>query len=271
MELYLDIDGVLIRDGQPTLRYFRFLRWAVAHHQPHWLTTRDAHGSHDGILRAFRLALGVPVLPRETEALLRAVRPTEWQGSKLTGIDLASDFLWIDDNPRPGEIEGLRARGLLDRLLVVTPRDTHPPAYPGADRQSRPGMGIWPLVPCQVLDPGSASRRIAAVRAEKSNMSAARSTRVKASSICISDLIRSMSPKSFVRLSSAANSCAMGRAISCASNTEGRAIDYRFANCNGLKYCRSFPQSQLARPGQLQFTYSTILLFYQRGCDESDL
>ncbi len=58
----------------------------------------------------------------DTKALLRAVRPTKWQGSKLTGIDLASDFFRIDDDPRPAEIEALRALGLLGRLLLVPPR-----------------------------------------------------------------------------------------------------------------------------------------------------
>ncbi len=87
-------------------------------------------------------------MPTDIEALLRAVGPTEWQGSKLTGIDLASDFLWIDDDPRPAEIEGLRARGLLDRLLLVTPRDPQPTSLPGAGRQSGPWMGVWPLVAC---------------------------------------------------------------------------------------------------------------------------
>jgi hypothetical protein len=119
MRLYLDIDGVLIRDGKVTPRCFTFLRWAVDLHQPFWLSTRDAHGGHDGILQAFRLALGAPVLPAEIEALLRAVRPTKWRGSKVSGIDLSSDFVWIDDDPLRVEIDALRGRGLLDRLLIV--------------------------------------------------------------------------------------------------------------------------------------------------------
>jgi hypothetical protein len=119
MHLYLDIDGVLIRDGKPTPQCFVFLRWAVDVHQPFWLTTRDAHGQHDGILRAFRVALGVPALPAEVEATLRAVRPTKWRGNKVSGIDLASDFVWIDDDPLLAEIDALRGLGLLDRLLIV--------------------------------------------------------------------------------------------------------------------------------------------------------
>jgi hypothetical protein len=119
MRLYLDIDGVLIRDGKPTPHCFPFLRWAVDGHQPHWLTTRDAHGQHDGILRAFRVALGAPALPGEVEVLLRAVKPTTWRGSKVSGIDLTSDFVWIDDDPLQIEIDALRSRRLLDRLLIV--------------------------------------------------------------------------------------------------------------------------------------------------------
>ena len=51
---------------------------------------------------------------------MRAVRPTKWRGSKVTGIDLASDFVWIDDDPLAVEVDALRARGLLHRLLIWT-------------------------------------------------------------------------------------------------------------------------------------------------------
>ena len=123
MNIYLDIDGPLIRDGKPAAHCFSFLRWAVEVHCPYWLTTRDAHGQHAGILRAFRHALGSPELPSEIEALLRAIRPTRWSLSKVSGIDLASDFAWVDDAPLAVEIETLRARGLLDRLIIVDTDD----------------------------------------------------------------------------------------------------------------------------------------------------
>jgi hypothetical protein len=78
MKIYIDIDGPLIRNAQPTAHCFEFLRWAVEFHRPYWLTTRDAHGQHTGIPRAFRHAVGSPELPAAIETLLRAVRPTEW-------------------------------------------------------------------------------------------------------------------------------------------------------------------------------------------------
>jgi hypothetical protein len=105
--------------GKPTPQCFSFLRWAVEYHRPFWLTTRDAHGEYTGILAAFRHALGTPTLATEVETLLRAVRPTKWRGSKVSGIDLASDFVWIDDDPLAVEIDALRGLGLLHRLLIV--------------------------------------------------------------------------------------------------------------------------------------------------------
>ena len=123
MNIYIDIDGPLIRNGQPTAHCFDFLRWATEFHRPYWLTTRDAHGQHTGILRAFRHATGSPELPPEIEVLLRAIRPTEWSGSKISGIDIASDFVWIDDDPLGVGIEALRCRGLLNRLIVVDTDD----------------------------------------------------------------------------------------------------------------------------------------------------
>lgn len=121
MDIYLDIDGVLIRDGQPVPVCFEFLRWVTQHHRGYWLTTRDAHGSHDGILRAH--ALNTPVLPPDIEALLTAIQPTTWSANKVSAIDVASDFVWFDDDPLPTEIAVLRSLGLLHRLIVINSDD----------------------------------------------------------------------------------------------------------------------------------------------------
>jgi hypothetical protein len=125
-DVYIDVDGVCLRNAasvtgmEPAPHVFEFLQWATEFHRPHWLTTRDAHGQHDGILRAFRLAMGSPALPADTEALLKSIKPTTWRhGNKISGIDLGSDFVWIDDQPLRGEIDVLRGRNLLSRLIVI--------------------------------------------------------------------------------------------------------------------------------------------------------
>jgi hypothetical protein len=88
-------------------------------HRPYWLTTRDAHGQHGGVLRAFRLAMNCATLPADVEALLTFIRPTEWSGTKISGIDLSSNFAWVDDEPLAVEIAALQSRNLVNRLIVV--------------------------------------------------------------------------------------------------------------------------------------------------------
>jgi hypothetical protein len=58
-------------------------------------------------------------LPTKIEALLKSIKPTTWHGSKVSGIDLGSDFVWIDDQPLRVEIDALQSRNLLSRLIVI--------------------------------------------------------------------------------------------------------------------------------------------------------
>ena len=125
VNLYLDLDGVILRQADSVAgielapHAFEFLKWATECHRAHWLSTRDSHGQHSGILRSFRLAMGCATLPVDVEALLTSVGATSWSVSKVSAIDLASDFVWIDDEPLAVEVEVLRGRNLLGRLIVV--------------------------------------------------------------------------------------------------------------------------------------------------------
>jgi hypothetical protein len=67
--------------------------------------------------------MGCPTLPTDVEAVLTSVKATTWSGSKISGIDLASDFVWIDDEPLAVEVAALQSRNLLNRLVVI---DTNP-------------------------------------------------------------------------------------------------------------------------------------------------
>jgi hypothetical protein len=75
--IYIDVDGVCLRSASSSLtgielapHCFAFLQWAVESHRPHWLTTRNAHGQHDGILRAFKLAMGCVSMPFQFSSLV---------------------------------------------------------------------------------------------------------------------------------------------------------------------------------------------------------
>ena len=58
-------------------------------------------------------------LPAEIDSLVRSVEPTTWSGDKTSGIDLSSDFVWIDDAPLGFEVDALISHNLLDRLVVI--------------------------------------------------------------------------------------------------------------------------------------------------------
>ena len=97
--IYIDVDGVCLRSAsssltgiEPAPHCFAFLQWAVEFHRPHWLTTRDAHGQHDGILRAFKLAMDCATLPTDVDALVRwgLVVVLSPSGSPLAGTAAAA-------------------------------------------------------------------------------------------------------------------------------------------------------------------------------------
>jgi hypothetical protein len=129
IQLYIDIDGVLVRSrflrppfdkSMEVAPYaFDFLVWAVSLYDCHWLSTRDADGSHDGILRAFKYALSVPVLPDPVIRLICAVRPTLWNACKSSALPFGTDFLWLDDNPSSLDLLELDRQGCRDRWIEV--------------------------------------------------------------------------------------------------------------------------------------------------------
>ena len=52
------------------------------------------------------------------EILFEAVIPTVWDNAKIEGIDLDSDFFWIESDPDPECLAILKRRGLENRLLI---------------------------------------------------------------------------------------------------------------------------------------------------------
>ncbi|MDA8232381.1 MAG: hypothetical protein M0006_13675 [Magnetospirillum sp.] len=128
-QLFIDLDGVLLRSRSTRAPFntdwelapyaLDFMDWAVANHDCHWLTTRDANGSHEGILLAFRLAMAAPQLPAIVVSLIRAIRPTRWNANKSSVLPFGGDFLWLDDNPSTVDLLELERRGSQDRWLEV--------------------------------------------------------------------------------------------------------------------------------------------------------
>ena len=129
IDLYLDLDGVIIRRTGNTEFNGRvefdvapgtmdFLSWAVENFHCYWLTSRSHDGTYDEIERAFRFAIPTTNMAVETKNLIRAIRPAPWGVEKVSGINLSRDFYWIDDNPDSGSVTALEAAGKSSRLII---------------------------------------------------------------------------------------------------------------------------------------------------------
>jgi hypothetical protein len=125
MILYLDLDGVMLQsvDGSVWNSTWRvapyaaqFLKWALAYHSPMWLTSRDMDGSGEGIVTAFANAIGST---RPLMELAARVPSCQWSGAKTNAIELTSNYLWLDDSPRPEDLIALEREGCVSRWLEV--------------------------------------------------------------------------------------------------------------------------------------------------------
>jgi hypothetical protein len=95
-----------------------------------------AKGFLDGSHRAFRQA-GAP-LSDPRWAVLHQIETAVWSVNKIEGIDLTSDFWWLDDDPSEHHREWLARHGRQDRLIVVS-ADRNPDALLSA-RSRLPGV-----------------------------------------------------------------------------------------------------------------------------------
>ena len=124
-DLYIDLDGIILRrTGRIGFRgrvefevapyAMEFLDWCKEYFHCFWLTSRSHDGSHEGIERAFRFALPTTTLPDDWRQMIRSIRPAKWGASKVDGIDLTKNFLWMDDNPDQSSLHALEESGMRD-------------------------------------------------------------------------------------------------------------------------------------------------------------
>jgi hypothetical protein len=125
--LFIDIDGVCLKRRRQSGIFngfelatgcLEFLEWATARFRCRWLSSRCRQGFLDGSNRAFRQAGASTGDPRW--AVLDQIEPGAWSVNKTEGIDPASDFWWLDDDPSEHEREWLRAHHRQHRLIEVS-------------------------------------------------------------------------------------------------------------------------------------------------------
>lgn len=123
MNIYLDIDGVLLaNDKQAALYADQFLRYILRRWptSTYWLTTH-----HWRRVNTTRDVLAPALVPSTLE-LLHLIKPAAWDERKTDGIDFNQPFLWFDDDLYPEEKAILKHYDALDCFRqVLLERDPH--------------------------------------------------------------------------------------------------------------------------------------------------
>lgn len=114
MNIYLDIDGVLIKkDGEPVTFIVDFLEFINGEHTVYWLTTH-CQGNAKVTMQYLE-----DKLPKEAFKYLEKIKPTKWQTLKTEAIDFNQDFRWFDDYVMQAEYEVLKKNKASDKLILV--------------------------------------------------------------------------------------------------------------------------------------------------------
>src|SRR3989344_4999508 len=114
MNIYLDIDGVILaNDKQPAKYVKEFLKYVTDNYTTYWLTThcRDEENYVIPLLSRF--------LDKETIETAKKIKPTNWSMSKTEGIDFSKPFLWFDDYIFDFEKQDLIKHGSLESWIEV--------------------------------------------------------------------------------------------------------------------------------------------------------
>lgn len=116
MNIYLDIDGVLLANDKEAARHADKFLQAILKKYPdstYWLTTHNWKGEN----RAYEVL--APHLQPETVALLDKIKPSEWDELKTDAINFEQDFLWFDDDLWPNELNVLEKHEATHNFIMV--------------------------------------------------------------------------------------------------------------------------------------------------------
>ncbi|MBR3180299.1 hypothetical protein IKF57_02095 [Candidatus Saccharibacteria bacterium] len=121
MNIYLDIDGVLVGTKSPREDVISFIRYILEHYpdSTYWLTTH----CKGGVNRSAEW-LRMNDFPTDlVDEMDRIIKPTDWGVMKTEAIDMDQDFIWFDDSLFETERRILEARYVLEDFYKMDPKD----------------------------------------------------------------------------------------------------------------------------------------------------
>lgn len=113
MNIYLDIEGVVLDGGVPAPYLEEFLKYITDNYTVYWLTTY-CKGDKE-----YTVNLLKKYLPNNLIPYIEKIKETNWNIHKTEAIDFSKDFIWIDDHIFPEEIKVLKEKNKEDSLYLV--------------------------------------------------------------------------------------------------------------------------------------------------------
>lgn len=116
MDIYLDIDGVLLANDLTPANYAKEFLQKVLGEYPdttYWLTT---HCQGDASVPVQHIG---HLFDAETVDLMQKIKPTSWDLAKTNAIDFSKPFLWFDDGLFFEEKQTLLENNALDNWIEV--------------------------------------------------------------------------------------------------------------------------------------------------------
>ena len=115
MDLYLDIDGILLNyDSDSRADYsIELIDYITNEFDCYWLTT---HCKGDAAPAIEYLS---DYFPAETIEKLKTIKPTYWEDLKTEGINFEKKFIWLDDDPFQTEVSVLEHFGVSNSIYKV--------------------------------------------------------------------------------------------------------------------------------------------------------
>ena len=120
MNIYLDIDGVIVGTASPVEDVEALMTFILDHFpgSVFWLTTHCRNGCN-----RTRDRLRGKVSDALAQRLYREVQPTDWDTLKTEAIDFSAQFLWLDDALLYSEKKALHDHGAADSWLMMDKRN----------------------------------------------------------------------------------------------------------------------------------------------------
>lgn len=116
MNIYLDIDGVLLQKSGTVANHFDdFIEFVVLNYDVFWLTTHCNNGEN----RAIEHITRDNNLSEKTIKYLEKIKPTSWQTLKTEAIDFSKDFIWLDDYLMESESSVLKENNAIEKIILV--------------------------------------------------------------------------------------------------------------------------------------------------------